>query len=470
MRFAFSKNGAIALALCAASLLFFPQQALAQLSTASVTGAVRDPSGASVPDAQVALRNLDTAVERRAATNAAGNYVFVSVPPGRYSLEIGKAGFRSTQIPELTLEVNQTATADATLAVGAVQQTVEVAASAEMIQSATAELGAVISEKQVVDLPLNGRNFTQLLSLTPGAAPINGPQQSNGFGNTAIGTAYSFPAFNGQQNRSNFFMTDGLNNQAAFASTYVVPPIIDDVQEFKVNSHNDQAEFGGSLGGIVNVVTKSGTNEYHGDLWEYLRNTDLNARGTFDPAVTPFHQNQYGVTFGGPVSIPKLYDGHNKTFFFFGYESFRYSQSNFGFIRVPTPLELSGNFTGPNEPKQIFNPFTTRPDPSNPNVFIRDPFPGNIIPQSLLDPRMVSYAQALLPKPVFTGVSDRNAINTDPTIQAQDEYTGRVDQNIGTKNFIWFRWSNIILDQVLATNLPGLDENTHNPGLNWGLS
>ena len=460
----------MALGLCISSLFFAPQQIDAQLSSASLTGMVRDSSGASVPNAQVVLRNLDTTVERRAQSNSAGNYVFVNVPPGRYTLEISKPGFRTSRVAELTLEVNQTATADATLDVGGVQQTVQVEASAEMIESATAELGAVVAEKQVVDLPLNGRNFTQLLSLTPGAAPISASQQSNGFGNTAIGTSYDFPAINGQTERSNFYMTDGLNNQAAFASTYVVPPIIDAIEEFKVNSHNDQAEFGGSLGGIVNVVTKSGTNEYHGTIWEYLRNTDLNARNTFNSSVTPFHQNQYGTTFGGPVWIPKVYDGHNKTFFFFGYESFRYSQSNASYIRVPTPQEEAGDFSGPNEPAQIFNPFSTRPNPNSAGGFIRDPFPGNIIPASLLDPAMVKYSQSLLPKPTFTGVSDRNAINTDPTIQAQDEYTGRVDQNIGTKNFLWFRWSNIILDQQLQTNLPGLVNNTHNPGINWGGS
>jgi hypothetical protein len=455
----------VCLALCWVS----PNRLAAQLSTASVTGIVRDPGGAAIPRAEISLRNLDTTINRQTVSNDSGNYVFVDIPPGRYGMTITKTGFGNFHVNELVLQVDQTATLNATLNVGSVEQSVDVTASAELLQASTSGLGQVMETRAVVDLPLNGRNFTQLLTLTAGAAPISASQQSNGFGNTAIGSSYSFPAFNGQQQRSDFFMTDGINNQAAFASTYVVPPIIDAIQEFKVNSHDDKAEFGGALGGIVNVVTKSGTNEYHGDVWEYLRNTDLNARNTFNAAVTPFHQNQYGTTFGGPVWIPKLYKGTNRTFFFFGYESFRYTQAATTYSRVPTPLELSGNFTGPNEPAVIYNPNTTQVNPANPNTFVRTPFAGNIIPQSLIDPNILRYA-TLLPHPVFTGVSDRNAIDIDPTKQAQDQFTGRIDQTLGTKNFIWFRWSNIILDQTLPTGLTNLDEQTHNPGLNWGLS
>src|SRR5207253_3418310 len=217
-----------------------------------------------------------TTTERTAVSNNAGNYVFLSVPPGTYTIEATAPGLQTTRIANLTLEVNQTATADITMQVGAVQQTVTVEAAGELVQSATAELGAAVTSKQVVDLPLNGRNFTQLLALTPGVAPVSVSQNSGGFGNVASGTTFVFPSINGQTNRSNFFMTDGLNNQGAFQSTYAVPPIIDAMSEFKVNSHNDQAEFGGALGGIINVVTKSGTNQLHGTVWEFLRNDAFN--------------------------------------------------------------------------------------------------------------------------------------------------------------------------------------------------
>ena len=236
----------------------------AQLSSASVTGIVRDSSGSVVPGVKLTLRNTGTTVEHVTQSNSAGNYVFLNITPGPYTLEAIGQGFQTTSIPQFTLAVSQTATLDITLQVGEVQQTLTVEASGELVQAATAELGAVVSAKQVVDLPLNGRNFTQLLSLTPGVAPVSVSQNSGGFGNVASGTAFSFPAINGQTNRSNFFMTDGLNNQGAFSSTYAVPPIIDSIAEFKVNSHNDQAEFGGVLGGIINVATKSGTNQLHG--------------------------------------------------------------------------------------------------------------------------------------------------------------------------------------------------------------
>jgi len=465
-----SQPSAVRVFFAAAICAMVPVASQAQLSTASVTGVVRDSSSGIVADAQITLKNVDTSIERRANTNSAGNYAFVNIPVGNYVLEITKPGFRAFRVSDLTLEVNQTATVDASLSVGGLEQTVQVEAASELIQSSSAELGVVITTKQVLDLPLNGRNFTQLLTLTPGAAPVNGSQQGNGFGNTAQNTAYSFPAINGQTNRSNFFMLDGLNNQGAFASTYVVPPIVDSIQEFKINSHDDQAEFGGVLGGIINVVTKSGTNQLHGSAWEFIRNTDFNARNTFQPAVTPFHQNQFGASLGGPVIVPKLYNGRNKTFFFFAYEGFRYSQANNAFIRVPTDQELAGNFSGRNEPAQIFNPFSTRPDPNNPGGFIRDAFPNNQIPASLISQPLVNYVRAFIPRPNSSGNADRNAIDNTPQVQRQNEYTGRIDQNFGASNFLWFRYSIITLDQGLPGGIPGLINNKNNPAQNWGLS
>jgi hypothetical protein len=303
----------IARALAAISLFLSCCSApvFAQLSTASVTGVVRDQSGSMVGGAKLVLTNLDTAVKHQSESNSAGNYVFLSIPPGNYTLEATAPSFQTWQLPRITLAVNQTATIDVGLQVGSLQQTVTVEAAGELLQQSTAEVGAVVAAKQVVDLPLNGRNFTQLLSLSPGVSPISVSQNSNGFGNVASGTAFFFPSINGQTNRSNFFMTDGLNNQGAFSSTYAVPPIIDSIGEFKVNGHNDLAEFGGALGGIINVSTKSGTNELHGTLWEYLRNDAFNARNTFQQSVTVFRQNQFGASVGGPVMFPKLYNGRN---------------------------------------------------------------------------------------------------------------------------------------------------------------
>src|SRR5258708_6194701 len=358
----------------------------AQLSSAAVTGVVRDASGSVVAGVKLVLTNIDTTVKHTAESNSAGNYVFLSIPPGNYSLEATAPGFKTAQMSRLTLAVTQTGPIDVGLQVGTVQQTLTVQAAGELLQQSTAELGAVIAEKQVLDLPLNGRNFTQLLSLSPGVSPISVSQNNNGFGNVATGTQFFFPSINGQTNRSNFFMTDGLNNQGAFSSTYAVPPIIDAISEFKVNGHNDLAEFGGALGGIVNVATKSGTNEIHGTLWEYLRNDAFNARSTFQSSVTVFRQNQFGASAGGPIVIPKVYNGKNRTFFFGAYQGFEYSRAANSFLHLPTDAEFSGDLSGQ---AQAYNPFTTRPDPNKPGGFIRDPFPRNQITANLIDTPLV---------------------------------------------------------------------------------
>jgi hypothetical protein len=442
--------------------------ALAQLSTASVTGVVRDQSGSVVAGAKLTLTNVDTTVRHQSESNSSGNYLFLSIPPGNYTLEATAPSFQLWQVKRLALDVNQTATLDVALTVGSVQQTVTVEAAGELVQQSTAEVGAVVSAKQVVDLPLNGRNFTQLLSLSPGVSPISVSQNAGGFGNVASGTAFFFPSINGQTNRSNFFMTDGLNNQGAFSSTYAVPPIIDSIGEFKVNGHNDLAEFGGALGGIINVSTKSGTNGFHGTLWEYLRNDAFNARNTFQSAVTPFRQNQFGASAGGPVIIPKLYNGKNKTFFFGAYEGFQYSQASNNFLHLPTDAELSGNLSGE---AQAFNPFSTRPDPNKPGGFIRDPFPGNQIPGSLIDSRLVTFAQQLRPTLFNTGVANNNAIDNTPFRQHQNEYTSRLDQTLGEKNSLWFRYSALYYDTSQSGGLPGKTaQTTDNPAQNFGAS
>jgi outer membrane receptor protein involved in Fe transport len=459
-------SAACAIALVIVITLSAPLRA--QLSSATVTGVVRDSSGSVVPGCKLVLKNVDTSVERVAESNSAGNYLFLGITPGPYTLEASAPGFQTAQMRQVTLAVNQTATIDVTLQVGNLQQSVTVEASGELVQSATAELGAVVATKQVGDLPLNGRNFTQLLSLSPGVAPISVSQNSGGFGNVASGTQFSFPAINGQTNRSNFFMTDGLNNQGAFQSTYAVPPIIDSIAEFKVNSHNDQAEFGGVMGGVINVATKSGTNDLHGTLWEYLRNDAFDARNTFLASVTPFRQNQFGVSAGGPVMFPKLYNGRNKTFFFAAYEGFRYSRAAAAYRHLPTDAELSGDLSGQ---AQAFNPLSTRPDPNKPGSFIRDPFPGNQIPANLIDGRLVNFVKQIRPPLYNTGVANNNAIDNTPFLQHQNEFTARIDQNFSGKDFVWFRYSALYYDTSGTGGLPNVTQSiTDNPGHNYGAS
>jgi hypothetical protein len=251
-----------------------------------------------------------------------------------------------------------------------------------------------------------------------------------------------------------------------------VPPIVDAIQEFKVVSHADSAQFGSVLGGVVNVVTKSGTNEYHGTAWEYLRNNALDARPAFLPPAYPapvFRQNQFGASFGGPVWIPKLYKGNNKTFFYFAYQGFRYTQDSTNHLLVPTDAELSGDLSGFSS--QIYNPFTTRPDPNKPGEYIRDPFPGNRIPSNLIDPRMVAWAKAIFPAAgPYDPSTNSNVIDTTPNHQTQNEYNVRIDQNFGQKNTMFFRYSAINSLLSTAGGLPGLVKNGSIPGRNWGVS
>jgi hypothetical protein len=465
-------------------LVLSTASALAQLSTAALNGVVTDASGAVVRSANVVLRNVDTGIENQATTNDTGNYRFSNVAPGRYTLRVSSASFSTKQISEFVLAVNQTATIDVPLVPGATAEVVTVEATAEQLQVSSSELGTVIATKQVNDLPLNGRNFTQLLSLTPGVAPISVGQNGMG-GRTggfaapiAEGAAFSFPSINGATNRSNYFLTDGMNNFAAFLSTYAVPPIIDAIQEFKVVSHTDSSEFGSVLGGVVNVVTKSGTNQFHGAAWEYIRNNAFDSRPHFlpvDQKKPGFHQNQFGASLGGPIPLGKL---KQNTFFYFAYQGFRYSLPNTENILVPTATQLSGDFSALctagftagvcNDPaQQIYSPFTTTPSGGG---FSRQPFANNIIPSGLINPQLVTFVQTVYPAAgTFVPSTNSNAFQSDTNTQTQNEYNIKIDHTFGQKDSVWFRYSRIASTVVAPSgNLPGLLKDEAIPARNWG--
>ena len=386
----------------------------------------------------------------------------MNILPGSYSLHVSKPGFQSAQQNDVALSVNQTANYDFTLPVGSSGQSINVTAAAPTIESSTAELGTVFSTTSVNDLPLNGRNFTELLQLTPGASPINTAQV---LGFKAVG-ATDFPSFHGARNRANLFLVDGVVDQSSISSNYAVSPIVDDMLEFKVDAHNDQVQFGGVSGGVVNVVTKSGTNTFHGAAWEYLRNSDFDARNPFFTKVNPLRQNQFGGNGGGPVLLPH-YNGRNRTFFFASYEGFRNSTPTQTLGRVPTANELTGNLSDLGIP--IYNPFSTTPDPANPGQFVRTPFPGGILPQSLLDPAMSKLAQGIYPAPTGTGTT--NFSKTTPVITNQNLYNIRADQQLGDKDSLWFRFSHVTLPTTSVN--PIGDANTvdswhaHTIGASW---
>src|SRR5579864_1706820 len=427
-------------------------------ATAAINGTVRDSAGAVIVGATVVLHNRDTSLDRSEVTNGVGSYVMTNVLPGNYDLKVSMKGFGPAARTGIELLVNQTATYDFTLKAGAVNEVVEVQGNQVTLETSTSELGVAVVKEQVNDLPLNSRNFTQLLNLTPGVSKINVSQNSatsGGVWSNPIGT-FSYPSVNGQTNRSNLFLLDGINDQGSFGSTYAIPPIVDDIQEFKVQSHNDDASFGGVLGGVINVVTKSGTSHFHGSAWEFLRNKSFDAgliypllptsQQTLPDNQPGFQQNQFGVTFGGPLPIPG--EHQKKTFFFLSYEGFRLHSAASNQYITPTATQLTGDLTG--IAGQIYNPYSGQPFMCDPSTGAALPAPGNVqgsgtpcnkIPSTMIDPNMVTYAEKIFPAPNVTGNSNFNGIDTTKTVTRQDEGSGRLDHQFSQKDTVWARYS-----------------------------
>lgn len=463
--------------------------AQAGTAAAALNGTVRDPSGAVVPQATVSLTNVKTGFKQETKSNSAGIYSLVNISPGTYVVTVGKDGFSTEKSPDFELSVNQTATINFDLQVGSTSSTVQVSAEAVQIETSTAELGTVVNNREVSSLPLNGRNFTELLLLGPGISPVNQTEGFSGIGNP-IGTVV-LPAINGQNNRSNMYLLDGVNNYGSIRDTFAVTPTLDDIEEFKVQSHNDEAQFGQVLGGIVNVVTKSGTNQFHGAVWEFLRNDAFDAANYFNPVKTPLKQNQFGGAIGGPVIFPH-YNGHDKTFFYVSYEGYRNHTAASNFYRTPTPAQLEGDFSNLDGVTQIYNPFSSTPDPNTASGFTLQPFmcdaggkplpaPGNIqpagspcnkIPSTMINPATVYFAKTFYPVPTTVpGYPQWNGRDTTPSITRQDQVSVRFDHQFGAKDRVFARWTSAWEPITGSGGYPELRINTHdsnyNVAVNW---
>ncbi len=452
--------------LLAVSLLLVSAGALyAQTATGEVNGVVTDPQGAVVPEASVKLINQATRIETTRSANAAGQFLFVNVQPGVYVLRVEKQGFKSSETPAFDVGVNQARTLNVQLDVGAVAETVEVRAEAALVESTSTELGSVIHQRVVNDLPLNGRNFTQLLTLTPGVTPVSTSQNRSAGcceGNVGIpGSGFSDPSFHGQQNRSKLYFFDGIINTNIRGPTYIVIPNIDLVQEFKVVGHDAKSEFGGATGGVVNMVSRSGGNSFHGSGFEYVRNNFFDARNTFadntrtGPAA--FRQNQFGGVLSGPMI-------KNRTFFSGGYDGWRYSQPSQARSNVPTSAEVAGDFTNTTVVRhQIYNPFSTRRVGSG---FARDPFrcdaagnplpvdaqkqqnqsigaPCNKLPASLIYGPMQQFFQTYSATPNFSvpGNLTQNFVQGRSTTNNSNSFQVRVDHRFRDRDNIFFRYT-----------------------------
>ncbi len=446
----------------------------AQSASATVNGTITDPQGEVIPAATVTLTNQDTGVTRHATTNATGYFVFIDITPGPYYLAISKTGFRTNQLAGLSLLVNQTLTENQTLSVGAVTETVKVSAEQEgvMLQNSSSDLGNVIQTKEIQQLPLNGRNFTSLLILSPGVNPVSTAQGSGvsttDAGISAIpGTSFYKVSFFGQQNRETLYYMDGIVNTDLRGAIYGFLPIIDTMQEFKVQSHIDSAEFGIVTGGVVNMLSKSGTNSFHGSVWEFIRNNDFDARNSYSDFCTtircgpgsssttpapPLHytQNQFGGAIGGPIFRDKL-------FFYGGYEGWRYSKPGLSQTLVPTTQELGGDFSSASYSyyqHKFYNPYSTTctggtctvqqfkcDGNGNPIVPVNNlqttGTPCLKIPTSMINPVMLAYEKAYYQaaNSVANEASGFNFVEDRPQIDNSNSYQVRIDYHKSEKNF-----------------------------------
>ena len=421
--------------------LAVPLTALAQTSMGGVDGTVTDATRAGVPGATVTLINLGTNIQISRVTNDHGYFTFVNVRPGTYTVTIELQGFKTAKLAPFTVNVNETIARNVALEIGALSEAVQVLGQSELLQTATAELGTVVEEKVIRSLPLQGRNFTSLLMLTPGVNPVSTaqvPAEETGFGtegNSGIpGGQVINASVQGQQNRSKIYYMDGIVNTSVRAGTYVAMPDIDSLQEFKVQSHSDKAEFGGVTGGVINMTSKSGTNRLSGGAFAFFRNEKLAARNPFRDALTPkpeFRQYQFGGSFGGPIL-------KDKTFYFASYDGWNYRDVQAIRHTVPTPAELNGDFSQAFHGRAIYNPFTTRIENGK---MVRDPFPGNVIPQNLISPLMQAFLKAYMVVPNLPGEVRDNFRNTRERTSKSNALNLRIDHHFSSSDNLFFRWT-----------------------------
>jgi outer membrane receptor protein involved in Fe transport len=434
----------------------------AQYDSAAINGTVRDHKGLAISGATVQIENRDTGLLRTTVSNSTGTYNLSQIPPGVYKITASASGFSTSTRAGVTLSVSQAAAFDFALPVAGANETIDVSADAVELQTSSAGLGATLSSETVNDLPLAGRNYTSLLLLQPGVTPINN-DQTGGRTNTVGRGVY--PSIQGQNNRSNSYLLDGVNNNEAISGSQTITPIPDDIQEMRVLMHNDYAQFGGSVGGVINVITKSGTNKFHGSAWEYWRGSKFFDAKTDPTGVSPdIHQNQFGASIGGPVLLPH-YNGRNRTFFYGSYEGFRQTTASSSFQLVPTTAQYSGDFSsllaGPN-PVQIYNPFSTT----------RAPFVNNQIPANLIDPKLGQYAKTLFPGPTGSYQGGAyNYLNVTPSSHRSDQYDLRGDEYISQKDQAWVHYLHQTSPITSYGGFPGLNSIStyigHNFGAQW---
>jgi len=431
-------------------------------TTSGLTGTITDLSGASMPGAKVILTSTETGAQREALSNDAGAYEFSALQPGGFKLTFQKDGFAQITSAEIRLEVNHVARIDVTMHPGAVTENVEVTAgAAALLEATTSQIGQVIETKAVSDLPLNGRNFAQLAILGTGVVGVGfGPSGTIGSGTRPDDPRPGAELMsNGNREMANDYLLDGVDDNFRRNGLITLRPTVEDILEFKIQTNLFGAEQGRNSGATVDVVTKSGTNSYHGSLFELVRNNDFDARNFFNAVGTPqpeYHQNQFGGSVGGPII-------HNRVFFFADYEGFRKLQGTTTSVNtVPTAAERTGDFSG--IPQAIYDPASLTVTPGTASGYTRLPFPGNVIPANRFDPVTARVIQAY-PLPSASGLANNQF--TNPVLgQNNDTGDGRVDWNVNSSNTVFGRFSK----QNTLTNTPSTFGFRTVPGLSTPVS
>ncbi len=443
--------GIIALALI---VVLAPAPACAQEVTATISGIVTDPSNASVVGAKVTAKDMDRGTTASTTTNGDGFYNFPRLPVGRYEVRVENAGFQAAVQSDITLQLNQNAKLDFQLSVGNVNQTVEVTAAAPLLQTQSTQLGTVIDARTIASSALPTRNYVQLTLLAPGAVHPN-PQNFGTGQTTGVGAR---PFINGNREQSNNFILDGADNNQVSDDTVGYAPSPDAIQEFNLITQNASAEFGNFMGGIVSASIKAGSNEFHGDVFEFFRNDKLNANqwsNNLIGAKRPILRwNEFGGVIGGPIK-------RNKLFFFADYQAERLVTPSSGAFTVLTPLERQGNFS------ELLSQNITIKDPVSGN-----PYPNNVIPQAQLSKAALAIVNSqYYPLPTNGNLVSNQIQNTASSTTA-DQGDGRIDWNVSDKDRVYGRYSQSALDFPSVRSQPltynSFNTNpTHNGVLDW---
>jgi Carboxypeptidase regulatory-like domain/TonB dependent receptor len=465
----------------------------AQAFSASLSGFVYDNSGAVVPAATVTLSSPEKGFTQTIDTQPDGAYMFTLLRPGTYALKVEKSGFQTYIQSGIMLTVGQAATQDVSLQVGAVSQEVSVTAGAEILNTETANVGTTVSQQQVLDLPLDTRNVFVLVGLNASVNNssqyqiVNGPGQQD----TADQDFY-FLNFGGGRFGTTGVLLDGDWDVGPDWGGYMYVPSVDDTQEFAVQTESFSAQYGYSTGNVINAVTKSGTRDFHGDVWEFLRNSDLDANNFFNNALgvprPQFRRNQFGFTAGGPLDIPKLYRQRDKTFIFGDLEFLRQTAPTTFTTTLPTAAMRTGDFSAllgsqigtdalgrPILAGQIYNPLSTRlltnagVDPVSglrvacpgaaATCYYRDPIAGNVIPSGTINSVSKNFLQ-YWPSPTTNSLINNYIYSAGTISNWPWEFSVRGDHNISDKSRLFFRWSQKhefkqIGADVYGTNDPG---------------